>query len=47
VSDQPGAASVRGGDSKSDFHPSLGWPLALGLVALVLAGTRLFVVRRA
>ena len=47
VTDQPGAASVRGGDTGSDFHPSLGWPLALALVAAVLAGTRLFVVRRA
>ncbi|HXD59823.1 MAG TPA: hypothetical protein VN606_17990, partial [Thermoleophilaceae bacterium] len=43
---QTGAASVRGGASSSHFHPSLGWPLALALVAVVLAGTRLFVVRR-
>jgi hypothetical protein len=47
ASDQAGAASVRGGAGKSDFHPSLGWPLGLALVAVVLAGTRLFVVRRA
>jgi hypothetical protein len=47
VSDKPGPASVRGGSGGSGFHPSLGWPLALLLLAAVLAGTRLAVVRRA
>jgi hypothetical protein len=47
VNDQPGPASVRGGEGKSGFHPSLGWPLALALLAVILAGTRVFVVRRA
>jgi hypothetical protein len=47
LSNGPGPASVRGGSGKSDFHPSLGWPLALALVAGVLVGTRMFVVRRA
>jgi len=47
LSSQPGPASVRGGSGKADFRPSLGWPLALVLVAAVLAGTRMLVVRRA
>jgi hypothetical protein len=47
LSDQPGPASVRGGSGGSGFHPSLGWPLGLALVAVVLAGTRMLVVRRA
>jgi hypothetical protein len=47
LSNAPGPASVRGGSGKSEFHPSLGWPLALALLAAVLVGTRLVVVRRA
>jgi hypothetical protein len=47
LSNQPGAASVRGGLGDSGFSPSVGWPLALVLVALVLAGTRLLMARRA
>jgi hypothetical protein len=47
LSAKPGAASIRGGAGGSGFHPSLGWPLALALLAVVLTGTRLLVVRRA
>ena len=47
LGDQPGPASVRGGSGSSGFHPSLGWPLALALLAAVLAATRMLLVRRA
>lgn len=47
LSNQAGPASVRGGSGGSDFRPSLGWPLALALVVVALAGTRMLVMRRA
>jgi hypothetical protein len=46
LSNQPGAASVRGGVGGSDLSPSLGWPIALALLAAVVAATRVLVVRR-
>jgi hypothetical protein len=44
---EPGAASVRGGRGGSGFSPSLGWPLALVLVAVALGSVRVVAVRRA
>ncbi len=45
--DRPGPASIRGGEGGSGFAPSLGWPLALVLLALALGTARVVTVRRA
>jgi hypothetical protein len=44
---EPGPASIRGGRGASGFSPSLGWPLALALLAVALGSVRLAAVRRA
>ncbi len=44
---RPGAASIRGGEGSSGFSPSLGWPLALVLLAIALGTARVVTVRRA
>ena len=42
-----GPASLRGGAGSKRFAPSLGWPLALALLALALGTTGVLAVRRA
>ena len=44
---RPGAASIRGGEGGAGFSPSLGWPLALVLLAIALGTARVVTVRRA
>jgi hypothetical protein len=42
-----GTAPVERASSSSGFAPSIGWPLGIALMAVVLAGTGFVIVRRA